>query len=151
MDTYSFGMLVLWLLSRVDQIHSDHYFKLGSGEASKAAELIPQVVEFTTRNQKVDLNTFFNVTLTHDPANRCSDFKKLQNLLSPEGYIHSCVSPDSTKVNRMMSDVQIVNDSGSSGLDTVRGARAEDAAFSVKLETANFQVPLQTRLRTCQS
>ena len=84
MDTYSFGMLVLWLVSRVGQIHSDRYFKLGSGEASKAAELIPQVVDFSFRNQKLDLDPFFNVTLTHDTANRCSDFQHLQKLLSPE-------------------------------------------------------------------
>ena len=147
MDTYSFGMLVLWLMSRVDQIHSDHYFKLGSGEASKAAELIPQVVEFTLRNQKLDLGTFFNVTLTHDTVSRCSDFQKLQKLLSPERYFHCFPFQGSTKVTRMMSDVQIVNDTGSSGLDTVRGSCIEDAALSVKLETANFQVRLQTCLQ----
>ena len=84
MDTYSFGMLVLWLISCIDQIHSGHYFKLGSGAASKAAELVPQVAEFTFRNQKLDLNPFFNVTLTHDTANRCSDFGHLQKLLGPE-------------------------------------------------------------------
>ena len=84
MDTYSFGMLVLWLISCVGQIHSDDYFKLGSGVSSKAAELIPQVVGFTFQNQKLDLNPFFNVTLTHDTANRCSDFRHLQKLLSPE-------------------------------------------------------------------
>ena len=88
MDTYSFGMLVLWLISHTDQVHSDHYFKIGLGAASKAAELISQVVEFTSRSQKLDLQPFFDVTLTHDRANRCSDFKHLQKLLSPERYSH---------------------------------------------------------------
>ncbi len=86
MDTYSFGMLVLWLISQNDQINSDHYFKIGSGAASEVAELLPQVVEFTSRNQNLDLNSFFNVTLTHDTTNRCSDFRHLQKLLSPQRY-----------------------------------------------------------------
>ena len=147
MDTYSFGMLVLWLISRVDQIRSDHYFKSGSGESSKAAELIPQVVEFTFRNQKLDLNTFFNVTLTHDAANRCSDFQQLQKLLSPERYFHCFLFQGSTKMTRMMSDVHIVNNTGSSGLDTVHGSYVQDVALNVKLETANFQVRLQACLQ----
>ena len=147
MDTYCFGMLVLWLTSHIDQIHSDHYFKLGSGAASKAAELIPQVVEFTSRNQKLDLNLFFNVTLTHDTANRCSDFRHLQKLLSPERYFHCPEFQGSTKVTTIVSDVQIVKTTGSSGLaSTVRGSCVEDAALTFSLETANFQVRLRTRL-----
>ena len=147
LDTYSFGMLVLWLMSRIDQIHSDHYFKLGSGAASKAAELVSQVVEFTLRNQKLDLNPFFNVTLTDDTANRCSDFGLLQKLLSPERYFHCFLSQSSTKVTRVVSDVQIVKTTGNSGLDTVRGSCVEDAALNSELETANFQVRLQTQLQ----
>lgn len=146
MDTYSFGMLVLWMTSYIDQIHSDHYFKLGSGATSKAAELIPQVVEFTSRNQKLDLSPFFNVTLTRDTANRCSDFRHLQKLLSPERYFHCPEFQGSTKVIRIVSDVQIVKTTGSSGLaSTVRGSCVEDAALNFSLETANFQV----RLRAC--
>ena len=146
MDAYSFGMLVLWLISRIDQIHSDHYFKLGSGAASKAAELVPQVVELTFRNQKLDLNPFFNVTLTHE-ENRCSDFRHLQKLLSPDRYFHCFLSQGSTKVTRVVSDVQIVKTTGNSGLDTVRGSCVEDAALKFELETANFQVRLQTQLQ----
>ena len=47
----------------------------------------------------------------------------------------------------MVSDVQIVKNTGSSGLDTVRSPSVEDAALNVELETANFQVRLQTRLQ----
>lgn len=148
MDTYSFGMLVLWLISHIDQIHSDYYFKLGSGAASKAAELIPQVVESTSRSQKLDLGPFFNVTLTHDTVARCSDFKHLQKLLSPERYFHRSLFQGWTKVTRMVSDVQIVKTTDISGLDTVRGSCVEDAASNFKLETANFQVRLQTRLQS---
>ena len=148
MDTYSFGMLVLWLTSHIDLTHSDHYFKLDSGAASKAAELIPQVVEYASRNQKLDLNPFFNVTLTHDTANRCSDFRHLQKLLSPERYFHCPEFQGSTKVTRMVSDVQIVKATGSSGLaSTVPGSCIEEAALNFSLETANFQVHLRTRLQ----
>ena len=46
-----------------------------------------------------------------------------------------------------MNDVQIVKTTGNSGLDTVRGSCVEDAALNFELETANFQVRLQTQLR----
>ena len=148
MDTYSFGMLVLWLISHIDQIHSDHYFKLGSEAASKAAELIPQVVESISRNQKLDLNPFFNVTLTHDTANRCSDFRRLQKLLSPERYFHCSLFQGSTNVTRMVSDLQIVETTGGSEVaSTVRGPCVEDAGLNFSPETANFQVRLRTRLQ----
>ena len=81
MDAYSFGMLVLWLLSYTDQDNSDHYLALGSGAASKATELVSQVVEFTFQEQKLDLNIFFDVTLTHDTANRYSDFTFCKSFL----------------------------------------------------------------------
>lgn len=152
MDTYSFGMLVLWLLSHVEQIDSDHYFKIGLGAASKAAELIPQVVEFTSRNQKLDLNLFFNVTLTHNTANRCPDFGHLQKLLSPERYLPCPLSRGSTKVTRVLSDVQIIRTTGSSGLASFeRGSCVEDAALNPSLETANFQVRIQTCLHNLQT
>ena len=47
----------------------------------------------------------------------------------------------------MVSDVQIVKNTGTSGLDTVRGSCVEHAALNVELETANFQVRLQTRVQ----
>ena len=148
MDTYSFGMLVLWLISHNDQINSEHYFKLGSGATSKVAELLPQVVEFTSRNQKLDLKPFFSVTLTHDTANRCSDFRHLQKLLSPQRYFHCLLLQGSTEFTRMVSDVQIVKTIGSSGLASiVHGSCGEDAALNLSLETANFRVRFQTHLQ----
>lgn len=143
MDAYSFGMLVLWLISRIDQSHPAHYFKSDSRAALEAAELIPQVVESTHRNQKLDLDPFFKVTLTHDTANRCSDFRHLQKLLSPERYFHCFLFQGSTKVTRTVSDVQDVKTTGSSGLDSVRGSCIEDTALNLELETANFQVRLR--------
>ena len=148
MDAYSFGMLVLWLMSCIDQSHPGHYFKPGSGAALKAAELIPQVVESTLQNHKVDLDPFFKVALTHDTGNRCSDFRHLQKLLSPERYFHCFLFQGSTKVTRTMSDVQDVKTTGNSGLDTVRGSYVEETALNVQLETANFQVRLQTCLKS---
>lgn len=88
MDTYSFGMLVLWLIGYTDQNGSDRYFKIGSQAASKASELIPQVIKYTLQMQKIDLSPFFDVTLAHNTADRCSDFRNLQKLLSPERYFH---------------------------------------------------------------
>ena len=140
MDAYSFGMLVLWLTSRIDQSYPDYYFEWGSGAALQVAELIPQVVESTLRNQNLDLDPFFKVTLTHDTANRCSDFRRLQRLLSPERYFHCFLFQGSAKVTRMMSDVQDVESTIGSGHDNVRGSCFEDAALNLGLEAANFQV-----------
>ena len=109
-------------------------------------------MEFTSQEQKLELNQFFNLTLTHDTANCCSDFRHPEKLLSPERYFHCPLFEGSTKVTGTVSDVQIIRTTGSSGLtSTERGSCVEDAALNLSLDTAKLQVRLQTCLQNLQN
>jgi len=84
MDSYSFGMVVLWLLGYTAVKDPYHIFERDLDTASEAADLARPLAEFIFEAHKLDLNQFFNATLTHDETNRCSDFDHLQELLTAE-------------------------------------------------------------------
>ena len=84
MDAYSFGMVVLWLLGYAALKDADCTFKGDLHRAAEAADLARQLSESVFQATKLDLNQFFNATLTHDQTNRCSDFVHLQKLLYAE-------------------------------------------------------------------
>lgn len=84
MDAYSFGMVVLWLLGYAALKDADHTFGRVLHTATEAADLARPLTESTLQATKQDLNPFFDVTLTHDERNRCSDFDHLQELLYAE-------------------------------------------------------------------
>lgn len=84
MVSYSFGMVVLWLLGHAALKNPDHTFERDVHTASEAADLARPLAEFILEAHQLDLNEFFNATLTHDEINRCSDFDQLQELLTAE-------------------------------------------------------------------
>ena len=84
MDTYSFGMLVLWVLFYSAEDDSDIRFLRGLRAATGALALANQLIESKSQPKSIDLLQFFNMTLTCDVAFRCSDFKFLIHLLAPE-------------------------------------------------------------------
>ena len=84
MDAYSFGMVVLWILGYATLEDAGGTFMGDLHTATEAADLARQLSESMFRTTKLDLNPFFNATLTHDQINRCSDFVHLQELLYTE-------------------------------------------------------------------
>ena len=84
MDTYSFGMLVLWMLFYSTKEDSDSKFISDFRAAPGALALAHQAMQRASQNQQVDLTRFFNATLTSCVATRCSDFGHLHCLLALE-------------------------------------------------------------------
>ncbi len=81
-DVYSFGMLVLWLLSYGTHDDSNRYFEIGFHACPDIWELKSRVVKHTFQTQKLNLGQFFNITLTQDTTKRCSNFLHLRLLLA---------------------------------------------------------------------
>ncbi len=84
MDTYSFGMLVLWVLFYSAQDDSDICFVRGLRATSGALALARQLIQPNSQPKNINLIQFFNITLTCDLAIRCSKFRYLIDLLAPE-------------------------------------------------------------------
>ena len=87
MDVYSFGLLCLWLLfyHGRETRHSRFYEDLKSGEAKStlACGLIDESSDFSDEQRK-NLRQLFDLSLTIDPAVRCSNFEQLRDLLAPD-------------------------------------------------------------------
>lgn len=87
MDVYSFGLLCLWLLFYHDREakHSRFYEDLKSEEAKStlAHGLIDESSDFSDEQRK-NLRQLFDLSLTIDPAVRCSNLKQLRDLLAPD-------------------------------------------------------------------
>lgn len=66
MDSYSFGMVVLWLLGYTAVKDPYHTFERDLDTASEAADLARPLADFIFEAHKLNLNQFFNATLTHD-------------------------------------------------------------------------------------
>ena len=92
MDSYSFGMVVLWLLS-YSTLTEDHSFRkfqsdlhLASNDALSLAYRRIEHLEFA---QRPNLQLFFEKTLTKNVPDRCSDFLYLRNILGSALYTAS--------------------------------------------------------------
>lgn len=82
MDSFSFGMVVLWLLGYAGLEDRDETFKKDLHTASEAADLSRALAESISEAHGLDLRRFFDSTLAHDETARCSDFHYLQELLT---------------------------------------------------------------------
>ena len=87
MDSYSFGTVVLWLLSYSTEDDSVRKFqsdlKSSSNDALSLAYRKIEHVEFTQRS---NLQLFFKKTLTNNLPERCADFLHLRDILGSELY-----------------------------------------------------------------
>lgn len=81
-DSFSFGMVVLWLLGYAGLEDPDETFKRDLHTASEAADLSRALAESISEAHGLDLRRFFDSTLAHDETARCSDFYYLQELLT---------------------------------------------------------------------
>lgn len=84
MDSYSFGMVVLWLLGYAALKDPVNSFERNLYVVSEAADLARPLAESIIEVHKLDLRQFFSATLTHDETNRSWDFEYLQELLTAE-------------------------------------------------------------------
>lgn len=85
MDAFSFGMLVLWVLSYGKQKDLDRHF----ANLSRASEALPfarHVFESARMDSSKGLVEFFNATLTDDVTRRSPDFNHLFCLLASKKY-----------------------------------------------------------------
>ena len=88
MDAFSFGMLVLWVLSHGKQKDLDRPSVNWSG-ASGALALARRVCESAPMDSTKGLVDFFNTTLTDDVIRRSHDFNYLFCLLASKKYVFS--------------------------------------------------------------
>ena len=87
MDSYSFGMVVLWLLSY--SAEGDSVRKLRSAlnlASNDALSLAYRRIEHVESPQRPKLQLFFEKTLTHNVPDRCSDFLQLRDILGSDLY-----------------------------------------------------------------
>lgn len=88
MDSYSFGMVVLWLLSYSTEDDSIRKFQNDLYLASNdALSLAYRMLEHVQSAQRLKLQLFFEKTLTNNVPDRCSDFLHLRDILGSELYI----------------------------------------------------------------
>ena len=85
MDAFSFGMLVLWVLSYGKQKSLDPYFA-NLNRISGALALARHVCESAPMDRSKGLVEFFNATLTGDVTRRSPDFNYLFCLLASKKY-----------------------------------------------------------------
>ena len=85
MDAFSFGMLVLWVLSYGKQKDLDRHFA-NLSKASGALSLAFHICESAPMDSSKGLVEFFNATLTDDVTRRSPDFNHLFCLLTSEKY-----------------------------------------------------------------
>ena len=87
MDSYSFGLVVLWLLcysmeeDSVRRLRSDL-----SQESDDVLSLAYRRIEHVRSTKKFMLRRFFENTLTFNASDRCADFFHLRDLLGSESY-----------------------------------------------------------------
>lgn len=87
MDSYSFGMVVLWLLSYSTEDDSVRKFQSDLNLASNdALSLAYRRIEHIESAQRPKLQLFFEKTLTNTVPDRCSDFLHLRDILGSELY-----------------------------------------------------------------
>jgi len=85
MDAFSFGMLVLWVLSYDKRKDLDRYFA-NLSRASVALSLARHICESAPMDSSKGLVEFFNATLTDDVTRRSPDFNHLFCLLASKKY-----------------------------------------------------------------
>ena len=87
MDSYSFGLLCLWLLyyntDSEPNSNRDFFEDVGAGKVTLdfACGLTKASLDLSDQ-EKDDLDQLFNLTLAFESYKRCSDFQQLINLLS---------------------------------------------------------------------
>ena len=90
MDSYSFGMVVLWLLSYSTEDDSVRKFQSDLKLASNdALSLAYRRIEHVHSAQRPILQLFFENTLTNNLPDRCSDFLHLRDILGSDLYTAS--------------------------------------------------------------
>ncbi len=87
MDSYSFGMVVLWLLSYSTEDDSVRKFQSDLNLSSnEALSLAYRRIEHVEVAQRLKLQIFFEKTLTNNAPERCADFLHLRDILGSELY-----------------------------------------------------------------
>jgi serine/threonine protein kinase len=87
MDSYSFGMLCLWLLFYNNNASGDRDFEMDIGDTSMevldhALRLI-ETITCPELQQSAKIQRLLSLTLAQDPRERTSDFSEILQLLSP--------------------------------------------------------------------
>lgn len=87
MDSYSFGMVVLWLLSYSTEDDSVRKFQNDLNLSSNdALSLAYRRIGHVECPQRLKLQLFFEKTLTNNASDRCSNFLHLRDILGSELY-----------------------------------------------------------------
>ena len=102
MDTYSFGMVCLWLLfydSRLDKdlVFNQDVFKVYQERLSSVSR---RCMMEKTEKEAGSIWKFFQLTLANDPGERTHDFEGLLHLLVPLRYVKSNMTSFSTADNQ---------------------------------------------------
>ena len=87
MDSYSFGLVVLWLLCYSTEGDSVRRLRIDLGpDPDNALSLAYRRIEHVGSAQRSTLRRFFEISLTSIASDRCADFLHLRDLLGSELY-----------------------------------------------------------------
>ena len=87
MDSYSFGLVVLWLLCYSTEEDSVRQFRIDlNQESDDVLSLAYRRIEHVRSAQKFMLRRFFENTLAFNASDRCANFLHLRDLLGSELY-----------------------------------------------------------------
>ena len=143
MDTYSFGMLVLWLIWPTTGVHQElysHYFESGRETDLDVASLVPLLVKSVLHDQKLNLEPYFSAALSKNPASRCFDFEHLQMLLSAKNDFQYSLSGGLMTDTNLLGDFPYARPIQISESVESKDSRKEKFAGKVSWKTAKFQV-----------